>query len=247
MQRQAVALITGAASGIGRACAELLAHRGDAVVIADVDKDRAVQVADELAASGAQASAVRVDVTSLEECRAAVDYSLGRFGGLDTLICSAGVGQPPIRSWEQSEPDWTRVIDVNLNGVWRTCTAAIPALRQGDRSRIVMLSSVAGKEGNSNLAAYSASKAGLIGFAKALGKELADAGVLVNVVTPALIDTPMVRNTEPAAMRILLEKIPMGRLGTTTEVAEMVAWLASPQCSFSTGGVFDISGGRSTY
>ena len=169
MQQRAVALITGGASGIGQACAELLADRGDAVVIADVDESRATQVVEQLTSSGAQASAVHLDVTSVEGCRAAVDHCLGEFGRLDMLVCSAGIGQPPIPSWEQSERDWARVIDVNLNGVWRSSSAAIPVLRQSDRGRIVMISSVAGKEGNPHLAAYSASKAGLIGFAKALG------------------------------------------------------------------------------
>jgi 2-dehydro-3-deoxy-L-rhamnonate dehydrogenase (NAD+) len=243
----AVALVTGGASGIGRACAELLASRGAAVVVADVDENRAHVVAAELTASGGVASAVRVDVTSLDDCRAAVEHAVDEFGGLDALICSAGVGQLPIPAWEQPEPDWLRVVDINLNGVWRSCTAAISALRQSNRGRIVVLSSVAGKEGNANLAAYSASKAGVIGLTKSLAKELASEGILVNAVTPALIDTPMVRGTEPTAMKALLEKIPMGRLGTAAEVAELVAWLTSTQCSFSTGGVFDISGGRSTY
>ncbi|MCP2256261.1 3-oxoacyl-[acyl-carrier protein] reductase [Prauserella aidingensis] len=219
------------------------------MVVADIDGNRAKQVADEVAASGAPVSAVSLDVRASAGCRAGVDHAVQVYGGLDVLICSAGIGQAATPAWEQPEEDWLRVIDVNLNGVWRTTAAAVPELRRSDRGRIVLVSSVAGKEGNPHLAAYSASKAGVIGLTKSLGKELGRDGVLVNAVTPAVIDTPMVRSegSDPAVLETLLSKIPMGRLGTTEEVAELVAWLASPSCSFTTGGVFDLSGGRSTY
>ncbi|WP_331773204.1 SDR family oxidoreductase (plasmid) [Embleya sp. NBC_00888] len=245
--QQRVVLVTGGASGIGRATARRLANDGYAVVVADRNVDAAAELADEIAGSGSTARAVRVDVSDGEECAAVVRYAVDALGRLDALVHCAGIPGANDPVADTSDAEWDSVVGVNLGGTFRMCRAAASALSRSDAGRIVLLASVAGKEGNPQAAAYSASKGGVIAFAKAFAKELVATRVLVNVVTPALIATPMVGQSTPEHVAYMTSKIPMGRLGRPEEVAALLAWLSSPECSFATGAVFDISGGRSTY
>ncbi len=176
-----------------------------------------------------------------------VDRFAETLSTVDILVNSAGIVGPNKSLWDISEEEWRRTLDVNLTGTFLMSRAVVPGMRERQWGRIVNVSSVAGKEGNPNLAAYSASKAGVIALTKSLSKELAVDGVLVNALTPAVVATPMNADTSPETLNYMIAKIPMGRVGLPAEVAELVAWLASEKCSFSTGAVFDISGGRSTY
>lgn len=221
------ALVTGGSSGIGAAVVERLRLDGVNVLVADRNPD----------------ADIVLDIASAEDVRRHAEV----LSTVDILVNSAGVVGPNRRCWEVSEEEWRLTLDVNLTGTFLMCRAVIPGMRQRKWGRIVNMSSVAGKEGNPNLAAYSAAKAGVIGLTKSLGKELAEDGVLVNALTPAVIATPMNVDTSPETLSYMIAKIPMGRIGQAAEVAELVAWLASEKCSFSTGAVFDISGGRSTY
>jgi 3-oxoacyl-[acyl-carrier protein] reductase len=222
-----VALVTGGVSGIGAAIVERLRADGLRVVVADVDA----------------AAELVMDVSSPEQVQQHGDA----LGGVDVLVNCAGVVGPNKPLWEVDPRDWRRTVEVNLDGAFLMCRATVPGMRRRGWGRIVNIASVAGKEGNPNLAAYSASKAGLIGMTKSLGKELATDGVLVNAVTPAVIATPMNEATDPAVLDYMVAKIPMQRLGRTDEVAELASWLASDRCTFSTGAVFDLTGGRATY
>jgi 3-oxoacyl-[acyl-carrier protein] reductase len=221
------AIVTGGASGLGQASAERLARDGVGVVTLDITP-------------GADVS---VDVTDAEAVRDAAE----RIGPVDILINSAGVIGPNRPLWEITDQEWARTLAVNLNGTFNLCRAFVPRMRERGWGRIVNLASMAGKDGNQNLSAYSASKAAVIALTKSLGKELATTGVLVNAVAPAVIETPMLGATSPEVLAHLTSLIPMRRLGRPEEVAELVAWLASDRCSFSTGAVYDISGGRATY
>ncbi|HWM04049.1 MAG TPA: SDR family NAD(P)-dependent oxidoreductase [Actinophytocola sp.] len=220
------ALVTGGASGIGLACAGRLAEDGFEVVTADL--------------AGGD---LRLDVTDAGRVAAAVE-ELGR---VDVLVNSAGVIGPAKPLAEVSDAEWAATFAVNVTGTFHLCRAVTPGMVARGWGRVVNIASIAGKEGNPNLAVYSATKAAVLGLTKALGKELAATGVLVNAVAPAVIDTPMSVGADPAVMERLRSLIPMGRLGTAAEVAELVAWLGSDRCSFSTGAVYDISGGRATY
>lgn len=222
-----MALVAGGSSGIGAAVVERLRRDGMNVLIADLDTD----------------ADIVVDIASGD----AISRHEQVLSTVDVLVNSAGIVGPNKPCWQVSEKEWRRTVDVNLTGMFLMCRSVIPGMRGRRWGRIVNISSVAGKEGNPNLAAYSASKAGVIGLTKSLGKELAADGVLVNAVTPAVIATPMNAETSPETLSYMIAKIPMGRVGLPSEVAELVAWLASESCSFSTGAVFDISGGRSTY
>ncbi|GAA2770406.1 SDR family NAD(P)-dependent oxidoreductase [Nonomuraea dietziae] len=221
------ALVSGGASGIGRACADRLSAEGVRVVTADL----------------APGCDVRLDVTDPE----AVTAAAGRIGPVDILVNSAGIIGPNKPLWEVSDEEWAATFAVNVTGTFHLCRAFARGMAETGWGRIVNLASIAGKEGNPGLAAYSASKAAVIGLTKALGKELATSGVLVNAVAPAVIETPMNAATAPEVLDRLVSLIPMRRLGRAEEVAELVAWLASERCSFSTGAVYDISGGRATY
>jgi len=163
------------------------------------------------------------------------------------LVNSAGVTGPNVKLWEYPADEWLKVMQVNLNGLFYCCREVVPKMRERNYGRIINIASVAGKDGNPNASAYSASKAAVIGLTKSLGKELADTGIRVNCVTPAAVKTAIFDQMSPAHIQFMLSKIPMGRFGTTEEVAAMVGWLATEDCSFSTGAVFDLSGGRSTY
>lgn len=221
------ALITGGGSGIGLATARRLRADGIRVVVADLAPD-----ADYV-----------TDVSSAHEIQDAVDT----IGGIDILVNSAGIIGPNAPLWEITDEQWARVIAVDLTGVFNSCRAVIPGMIKRGWGRIVNVASIAGKEGNPNLSAYSAAKAGVIGLTKSLGKELATTGVLVHAIAPAVIATPMNAGTAPETLRYMIDRIPMQRPGEPDEVAELIAWLCSNRCTFSTGAVYDISGGRATY
>lgn len=222
------AIVTGAASGIGAAIAQRLRASGTEVHCFDIT---------------AGIDTIQVDVTSEEDCRRAVSGC----ETVDILVNSAGVAGQNAPSWQLPDGEFERVIAVNLIGTYYMCRSVIPGMVARGWGRIVNIASIAGKEGNPNASAYSASKAGVIGLTKSIAKEVAGTGVLVNCVTPAVIETPMLGQVSDEHLKYMLSKIPMGRLGQPEEVAALVCWLSSDECSFSTGAVFDISGGRATY
>ena len=234
-----VAVITGGASGIGAGIAARLAAEGARLSLWDMDTAG-------LEKSGA-AHTVKLDVTDSGAVdRAAID-TVAALGQIDILVTSAGITGPNLPTWEYPAAAWDKVIDVNLKGVFYCDRAVALAMRKRNSGRIVNIASIAGKDGNPNASAYSASKAGVIGLTKSLGKELADTGIRVNCVTPAAVKTPLFSQMTQQQIDWMLSKIPIGRFGEIDEVASLVLWLASDECSFSTGGVFDISGGRATY
>ena len=188
-----------------------------------------------------------LDVADAHAVERAAAATAKAFGRIDALVCSAGIAGPNRTTWEFPIDDWKRVFDINVNGLFYCNRAIVPEMMKRDYGRIVNIASVAGKEGNPNASAYSASKAAVIGLTKSLGKELASTGLRVNCVTPAAVRTGMFEQMSPQHIDFMLSKIPMGRFGTVDEIAAMVCWLASEDCSFSTGAVFDLSGGRATY
>jgi 3-oxoacyl-[acyl-carrier protein] reductase len=238
------ALGTGAARGIGLAIATRLAADGLRVALLDQDGD-AVQAA--ARAVGRDALALVADVTRAREVDAAIARVEQVWGRLDVLVNNAGITGRSFPIWELADEDWQRVIDVDLTSVFLCCRAAVKVMLRQGSGRIVNIASIAGKEGNPTLVPYSTAKAGVIGLTKALAKEVATRGILVNAVAPAVIGTELLKQMEPSTVALLISKIPMGRVGTPEEVAALVAWLASDECSFSTGAVYDLSGGRATY
>jgi 3-oxoacyl-[acyl-carrier protein] reductase len=238
-----VAVVTGGAGGLGRAIAARLARAGVASALWDIDLAKARAAAD--AMPGARAYAVDVtDYGSVERATAAVVRDFGR---IDILINSAGANGPIAPLVDYPLDGWRWTMALNLDGVFHCCRAVVPVMQKAGYGRIVNLSSIAGKEGNPNASCYAASKAGVIGLTKSLGKELALTGIRVNAVAPAAIDTEMLAQVTPEFRAMVIAKIPMGRLGRADEVADIVNWLASAECSFCTGAVFDVSGGRATY
>ena len=233
------AVITGGVSGIGAGIAARLRAEGARISVWDADGAA-------LAKAEAEHS-VRLDVTDAAAVQRAANATAEALGGIDILVASAGITGSNAPSWEYKIAEWDRVIAVNLNGAYYTCRAVVPHMLRGGYGRIVNIASIAGKEGNPNAAAYSASKAGVIGLTKSLGKELASTEVRVNCVTPAAVRTPLFAQMTEAQIGYMLAKIPMGRFGLIEEVAVLVCWLASEECAFSTGAVFDVSGGRATY
>jgi 2-dehydro-3-deoxy-L-rhamnonate dehydrogenase (NAD+) len=240
-----VAIVTGAARGIGKTIAERLLHDGFTVAITDLDEQTANTTAAEL--NSAQAFALGVDVTDPTSIKQMVDAVVERAGGVDVLVNNAGIAgvAAPVASYPLAE--WRRIMAVNLDGVFLCCQAVLPYMLDRGSGRIINIASISGKEGNPNMSAYSSSKAAVIGFTKALAKEVATQGILVNCVTPAVIETDILQQLTKEAVSYMVAKIPMGRTGQPSEVAALVAWLASEDCTFSTGAVFDISGGRATY
>jgi 2-dehydro-3-deoxy-L-rhamnonate dehydrogenase (NAD+) len=237
------AIVTGAASGIGAAIARRLAGAGASVAIADIDAAQAEAVANSIPG----AFAVQMDVTSFDSVSAAVAAVIARTGRVHILVNNAGIGGKAAPLWEQSPEDWHRCIQVNMDGVWNGCKAVVSHMRENKYGRIVNIASVAGKEGNPNMTAYSATKAAVIGFTKSLGKEVATDGVTVNAVAPAVVRTPILEQLTPQQIAYMTEKIPMRRTGEPEEIAAVVHFLASPDSSFVTAQTYDASGGRSTY
>jgi NAD(P)-dependent dehydrogenase (short-subunit alcohol dehydrogenase family) len=242
-----VAVITGGAQGIGYAIAQRMLKSGCAVALWDINKERLAQARAALSAFGPAVSQQAVELTDDGEVEAATQATLREMKRLDILVNSAGITGGNGTTWELAPDVWRRVIEVNLIGCYLTCRAVVPHMIKAGYGRIVNIASVAGKEGNPNASHYSASKAGLIGLTKSLGKELAKTGVLVNAVTPAAAKTPIFDSMKPEHIEYMLARIPMGRFLEVNEAASMVAWLCTEDCAFSTGAVFDLSGGRSTY
>jgi NAD(P)-dependent dehydrogenase (short-subunit alcohol dehydrogenase family) len=238
------AVVTGGATGLGFAIAQRLIASGGGVTLWDRDEAAAGKAA---AALGTRARAVAVDVSQHASVCAAVQATLQHAPRVDALVNSAGITGPNVKLWDYPMDDWRQVMDVNLNALFICCREWVPHMRANNYGRVVNIASVAGKEGNPNASAYSASKAAVIALTKSLGKELADTGVRVNCVTPAAVKTAIFDQMTTEHIAFMLSKIPMGRFGTPEEVAAMVAWLCTEECSFSTGAVFDLSGGRSSY
>ena len=239
-----IALITGGASGIGAATARRILAGGGRVAIFDLDPGRVAATADEL---GNGTIGIAGDVTKSAELNAAVARVESELGGLDVLVCSAGIAGASLRTQEVDDDEWRRVMAVNADGVFFANRAALPGMTSRGYGRIVNLASVAGKEGNPMAAAYSASKAAVIGLTKSIGKDVATTGVLVICVTPAPVETPMVVGLCQEHLDYMLSRVPMGRLAKTEEAAELIAFLGSDRMTFSTGAAFDLSGGRLTY
>jgi 3-oxoacyl-[acyl-carrier protein] reductase len=242
-----VALVTAAARGIGAAIAERLASDGLCVAVADIDDAAAREQAERMRSRGGGAFAVYLDVSDPRSAVQAVDGVLLREGQLDVLVNNAGIAGTAAPVVEYPLDEWRRILAIDLDGVFYCCRAVLPHMLERRSGRIVNIASISGKEGNPNMPAYSAAKAGVIGFTKALGKEVATSGIYVNCVTPAVIATDILNQLSDEAVGYMTARIPMGRTGQPEEVAALVAWLASSECTFSTGAVFDISGGRATY
>jgi NAD(P)-dependent dehydrogenase (short-subunit alcohol dehydrogenase family) len=238
------AIVTGAAGGIGETIARRLATSGATVVIADLN----VTAGEAVAASLPHSSfALSLDVTSSESCDKLVADVIARTGRIDIIVNNAGVAGKAAPVWEQSNEDWAWCVAVNLNGPFYLCRAAVPHMRERKYGRIVNIASIAGKEGNPNMSAYSATKAGLIGFSKSLGKEVALDGITVNCVTPAVVRTKILEQLTPQQVDYMTQRIPMRRTGEPEEIAAVVHFLASPDSSFVTAQTYDASGGRATY
>jgi len=237
-----VAIVTGGARGIGLAISRLLASRGAQVIVWDIDVSPLDAITDFRAAR-----ADRVDVSSYPEIVRAFEAAVATCGQVDILVNNAGINGPIKPTWEYPLEDWDRVIAIDMNSVFYASRLAARHMRERGYGRIVNIASIAGKEGVPNISAYSAAKAGVIGFSKALAKELCDAGVTVNCIAPAMTETPLLDTMTEEHIRNMKAKIPMGRFVQVDEIAEMTAWIASPACSFTTGFVFDITGGRATY
>jgi 2-dehydro-3-deoxy-L-rhamnonate dehydrogenase (NAD+) len=240
------AVVTGAAQGFGRAITERFLDSGASVAMWDLDADESAKAARELGARGRVLTQV-VDVSDLAQVEAAAAATAAAFGGIDILVANAGIAGPNHKAWEYPVDEWRRVIEIDLMGVFYCCRAVIPHMLERRYGRIVTISSVAGKEGNPNASAYSAAKAGVIALTKSLGKELAGENIAVNCITPAAAKTRILDQMSQQHVDWMLAKIPRGRFLEIAELASLAAWLASEENSFSTGSVFDISGGRSTY
>ena len=239
-----VAVVTGGAQGIGAAVAHRLAANGARIAIWDMDDVKAGATADTLPR---EARPYHVDVSDWASVEAARDATLKAFGKIDILVNSAGIAGPVGNVEDYDTATWDQVMAINLTGTFHTNKAVIPGMKECNYGRIVNIASVAGKEGNPKASHYAASKAGVIGFTKAIGKELATFDIAVNCVTPAAANTPILEQLTQEFIDFMLSKIPRGRFVEVEEIANMVAWLSSKECSFTTASVFDISGGRATY
>jgi len=240
------AVVTGGAHGIGRAIVERFLGSGATVAIWDRDADFAKKTAAELAGKG-RVETVAVDVTDYASVEDAREQTLKLFGRIDILVCNAGIAGPNVKTWDYPVDAWRQVLSVNLDGPFHCCRAVAPVMIAQNYGRIVNIASIAGKEGNPNAPAYSASKAGVIALTKSLGKELAAHDISVNCLTPAAAKTAIFDQMTQEHIDFMLSKIPRGRFVTVDEIAALVAFCASSECSFTTGAVFDISGGRATY
>jgi 3-oxoacyl-[acyl-carrier protein] reductase len=238
------AIVTGAATGIGEAIARRLAAAGATIAVADLDGAGARSVAE---AMGNGAFPVQIDIANSDSVRKAVGEVLERTGRIDILVNNAGIAGKAAPLWEQSDDDWQQIVNVNLTGVFHCCRAVIQHMRERKYGRIVSIASIAGKEGNPNMTGYSATKAAVIGFTKSLGKEVATEGICVNAVAPAVVRTRILDQLTDAQIDYMTQRIPMRRTGKPEEIAAVVHFLASPDCSFVTGQCYDASGGRATY
>jgi 3-oxoacyl-[acyl-carrier protein] reductase len=237
------AIVTGGASGLGKAVAKRIVAEGGTVALWDLNPDALAAAKDEVGAADVQA----LDVSDPAAVEAAAKASGAALGKVDVLVCSAGITGATVPVHEFPIDSWQRVIDINLNGLFYCNRAVVPLMLANGYGRIVNIASVAGKEGNPNASAYSASKAGVIGFTKSLGKELAEKGVIANALTPATFESPILAQLPPSQVDYMRSKIPMGRLGEVSESAAMVCFMASEECSFTTASTFDTSGGRTTF
>ena len=240
------AIVTGAARGIGFAIAERLLQSGATVTLWDIELPNLEKAQADLKSAG-KVFSVGVDVTQENSIKRGVELTYEHMGDVEILINNAGITGGNATVWDMGITEWQKVLDIDLTGVFLCCRALAPRMMRKGYGRIVNIASIAGKEGNPNAAHYSAAKAGVISLTKSLGKEMVETGVLCNCVTPAVIETPMLDQMTDQHKDYMVSKIPLNRMGKPEEVAALVAWLASEDCSFSTGGVFDISGGRATY
>jgi len=238
------ALVTGAARGIGLAIASRLAADGARVAVLDIDVKASEAAAKKV---GGGAISISADVTKAADVDAAIRRVIDTWGRLDILVNNAGITGRSFPIQELSDEDWSRVIAADLTSVFLCCRAAIKVMLGQGSGRIINIASIAGKEGNPTLVPYSAAKAGVIGLTKALAKEVCTKGILVHAIAPAVIGTELLQQMEQSTVDLLVSKIPMGRVGRPEEVAALAAWLASDDCSFTTGAVHDLSGGRATY
>ena len=241
-----VAVVTGGAQGIGMAIAERLLASGSSVCLWDRDEKLVRKTSTSLAKKGS-VEIVVMDVTDLESVKNAAKQTKNTFGSIDILVCNAGIAGPSLKTWEYPTEEWQQVIDIDLTGVFNCLHVVSPIMIEQNYGRIVNIASVAGKDGNPNAAPYSAAKAGVIALTKSLGKELAEYDIAVNCITPAAAKTRIFDQISENHIQYMLSKIPRNRFLKVEEAASMVAWLCSAENSFTTGGVFDLSGGRSTY
>lgn len=239
-------MVTGGARGIGYAIAERLVRSGATVSLWDMDAEAAASAALELSKLG-PVHLAQVDVTDEASVQKAAEKSLEAMGKIDLLVNNAGIAGSTAKLWELPVAEWRKVVEIDLIGPYLCCRALVPMMLKNGYGRIVNIASVAGKEGNPNASHYSAAKAGVVALTKSLGKELAQSNILVNCVTPAVIETDILKQVGQQHIDYMLSKIPMGRFGKKEEAAAMVAWLCSEDCSFTTGAVFDLTGGRATY
>ncbi|MFM8469446.1 MAG: SDR family NAD(P)-dependent oxidoreductase [Limisphaerales bacterium] len=239
-------IVTGGARGIGFAISTRLLQSGASVCLWDRDADALKEAKAKLSALGTVATQT-VDLTDAGAVLAAAAATKAEFGSIELLVNNAGIAGANGKLWEYTPEQWLAVINTNLNAPFYVCRAVVPIMLEKQYGRIVNIASIAGKEGNPNASHYSAAKAGVIGLTKSLGKELAQNGILVNCITPAVIQTDILKQVAQYHIDYMLSKIPMGRFGKVDEAAAMVAWLCSDDCAFTTGGVFDLSGGRATY
>ena len=242
-----VSIVTGASMGIGKEIALRFARDGSDVAIVDIDQDLGQKAMKEIQSMGRRSLFFQVDVMRWEQVKGMADEVVRNFKKIDILVNSAGVLGPTKTVYDYDVEEWGRVIDINLKGTFFCCKAVLPSMVKEKSGRIVNIASIAGKEGNPNMSAYSASKAAVIAFTKSLAKEVALQNIVVHSVSPAVIETRMADMISEEQRKVLLQKIPMGRFGKPSEVASLVRFLASEECKFSTGQCYDISGGRAVY
>lgn len=240
------AVVTGGARGIGAAIAKRLLQSGASVSLWDLDADAMAEAALEMSKIG-PVHVAQVDVTDDTSVSAAAAKTADALGGIDILVNNAGIAGSTAKLWELPVAEWRKVVEIDLIGPYLCCRAVVPVMLKGGYGRIVNIASIAGKEGNPNASHYSAAKAGVVALTKSLGKELATSNILVNCITPAVIETDILKQVGQQHIDYMLSKIPMGRFGKVEEAAAMAAFLSSADCSFTTGAVFDLSGGRATY